>query len=393
MNDADVFAAAHEPWDAVIVGAGVAGSVCALALTGGRSRGEQGHGPVRRVLLVERSAMPRQKVCGCCLAPDGVAALASAGVADVLSDALSMNACELRIGGHAALLPAPGFRVIGRDVLDCRLAAAAHAAGARVLTDWSARVQPDGTVRLGKRTGGVVSLRARAVIVADGLSGSSLADRPEFGWWINPRSRMGLGASLARSPVHLPSGQMAMLCGRCGYLGLVRLPSGEIDVAASLDPAAAREAGGPAQLCTELVRSVGGDAEALSGAGWRGTPLLTRRRTCVESGNVYVIGDAAGYVEPFTGEGMTWAIRSALLGAEIVRAALAGRSAEGSWTRLHQQELAAEHRRCRVVAGLLRHPRALAAAIAVGAYVPSLLNRAASALGPRATQRCEGRAA
>jgi 2-polyprenyl-6-methoxyphenol hydroxylase-like FAD-dependent oxidoreductase len=337
--------------------------------------------------------MPRQKVCGCCLAPGGVAALASAGVADVLSDALSMNACELRIGGHAAILPAPGFRVIGREVLDCRLAAAAQAAGARVVTGWSARVQSDGTVRLGRRTGGVVFLRARAVIVADGLGGSSLADRPEFGWWIDPRSRMGLGASLSRSPVPLPSGQMAMLCGRFGYLGLVRLPTGEIDAAASLDPAAAREAGGPAQVCTELVRSVGGDAEALSGASWRGTPLLTRRRTCIEFGNVYVVGDAAGYVEPFTGEGMTWAIRSALLAAQIIEARLAGRAAPGDWTAAYRQGVASEHRRCGVVACLSRSPRAVRAALAIGSCVPSLLGRVATALGPKPPLVHQGRCA
>ena len=44
----------------------------------------------------------------------------------------------------------------------------------------------------------------------------------------------------------------------------------------------------------------------------RGAPVLTRRRERVEArGRVFVIGDAAGYVEPFTGEGMSWAIEHA----------------------------------------------------------------------------------
>jgi len=383
MDGADVSAAAKVRWDAVVIGAGVAGNVCAHVLAQGGAR----------VLLVERSVLPRNKVCGCCLGPVGVERLEEAGLGAALAGASRIETCELRIGRRTATLPAPGFRVIGRDVLDARLAAAAQSAGAWVLTGWSARVQRGGTVELRKATSGSVTIRARVIIVADGLGGTSLADRPEFGWWTSPRSRMGLGAILKRSPFPLGLEGLSMVCGRAGYLGLVRLPTGEIDAAASLDPAAIRAAGGPATLCAQLVSIAGGDAEAMTNAEWRGTPLLTRRRTRIESGNVYVVGDAAGYVEPFTGEGMTWAIRGSLLVAEIVQAALASRSAAGSWTRLHQQELAAEHRRCRVVARLLRHPRALAAAVAVGAYVPSLLSRAASVLGPRAAQRCEGRAA
>ena len=44
---------------------------------------------------------------------------------------------------------------------------------------------------------------------------------------------------------------------------------------------------------------------------WRGTPILTRRSVRLIHERVFVLGDAAGYVEPFTGEGMAWAIKSA----------------------------------------------------------------------------------
>jgi 2-polyprenyl-6-methoxyphenol hydroxylase-like FAD-dependent oxidoreductase len=274
-----------------------------------------------------------------------------------------------------------------------RLAAAAQAAGASVLTGWSARVQTDGTVELRKATSGAVRIQARAIIVADGLGGSSLAERPEFGWRVAPRSRMGLGATITRSPVPLPTGQMVMLCGRFGYLGLVRLPTGEIDAAASLDPVAARAAGGPAKLCDEIVASVGGDTDALRDANWRGTPLLTRRRKRVESGNVYVVGDAAGYVEPFTGEGMTWAIRGSVIAAEIIDARLAGSAVPGAWATAHRREFASEHRRCGLVAQLARHPRILQAVMTGGSFVPSILNRVAAALGPMRPELHEGRGA
>ena len=47
---------------------------------------------------------------------------------------------------------------------------------------------------------------------------------------------------------------------------------------------------------------------ALAGAEWRGTPLLTRRESRLAANRLFLLGDAAGYAEPFTGEGMTWAV-------------------------------------------------------------------------------------
>lgn len=58
-------AAAATPWQAVIVGAGPAGSAVAIRLARAGWR----------VLLVERSDMPRPKVCGCCLSPQARAEL------------------------------------------------------------------------------------------------------------------------------------------------------------------------------------------------------------------------------------------------------------------------------------------------------------------------------
>ena len=61
---------ATHTWDAVVVGAGPAGSMAALGLARAGAA----------VLLVDRATFPRPKVCGCCLNGAALAALRSACV-------------------------------------------------------------------------------------------------------------------------------------------------------------------------------------------------------------------------------------------------------------------------------------------------------------------------
>jgi flavin-dependent dehydrogenase len=374
--------AAGEAWDAVVIGAGPSGSVaaCALARAG------------RRVMLVERSSMERGKVCGCCLSPGGVEALRRVGMEGALRGAASVTHCTVRAAGAAMRMPTAAYRVIGRGTLDARLAGLAAAAGVEVRVRSSAWVGADGRVHVrqpGDGTGDApVMVTARAVVVADGLGGTSLVERPEFAWRVNRRSRMGVGAVLAAPPVEVPEGEVVMLCAREGYLGLVRLPTGEVDAAAAVDPGAVRAAGGPAALCARIVEGCGGDPSALGSGAWRGTPLLTRSRTAVQAGHVFVLGDAAGYVEPFTGEGMAWAMEGAVLAAGIVDDWLAGRASASSWATAHRTSLQRHHRRCGVVAGLARRAWLVRAGVGLAGRWPAVGRWAASSLGPAAEGAC-----
>ncbi len=382
----DVRETVDRHWDVAVIGAGPGGAVAAKRLA---QRGVS-------VLLIERSTMPRPKVCGGCLAPAGARALQDAGLGTALRDAVELTRCTVHSGEAAARLPAPGYLAIGRDVLDARLTALAAAGGARVLLGFSARVDVDGGLRLTPASaevrelpaGGEYLVRARSVIVADGLSGASLAGRCEFDWRVRPGSRMGAGTMLLSAPIDVEAGEIAMLCDAAGYVGMVRLSSGHVDLAAALDVDAARIAGGPAALCDQIIRRCGGDASVLAGAGWRGTPLLTRHRRCIESGIVKVLGDAAGYVEPFTGEGMTWAIRGALSLSEIVADELQrGSFSPGEWSRAHAALTAASHRRCGVVARLVRCRGVMHAAVRVGERWPAAALLALTLLGPSAPSR------
>src|SRR5690348_14845948 len=105
-------------WDVVVVGAGVAGAVSAMHLA--RSK--------LRVLLVEKSSCPREKVCGGCLNAAALHALAAAGVE--LNDGRDYARKRLACDGRAAEFPLPPGVAISRKRLDAILVEHAIRAGA-----------------------------------------------------------------------------------------------------------------------------------------------------------------------------------------------------------------------------------------------------------------------
>ena len=219
------------------------------------------------------------------------------------------------------------------------------------------------------------------MIVADGLAGTALRDWPGWTSTARPDARVGLGVHLpATHPLArtLDDRAITMLCGRRGYLGLVRLEDGGIDLAAAADRAALKSHGGAGRLARAIAADAGvrfDDAEAWP---WRVTPPLTRSRARLAAPGLFVVGDAAGYVEPFTGEGMAWALAGGVAVVPHVTAAIdAGPLAKGqtsgsAWPRTHRRVVARRQRGCRAVAALLRRPRLTRAAVGVLATVPAL---------------------
>jgi flavin-dependent dehydrogenase len=69
-----------------------------------------------------------------------------------------------------------------------------------------------------------------------------------------------------------------------------------------------------------------------------------------------VVGDAAGYVEPFTGEGIAWAMQSAMLATSLLAGSLAAwdQSIPRRWQRLYNAALSGRQRLCRSLTQLLR---------------------------------------
>lgn len=357
--------------DVVVIGGGPAGTCAAIAAA------RAGLDAV----LVERRRYPKAKACGCCLSDAAVGVLEALGAGDLLSDAIPIRSVRLVSGRREVVIPRAAGAAISRRALDARLATHASAAGVRVLEGAAAEVVGPGLVRASLR--GSVDLRARCIVVADGLGGTSLDGVPGFGWKVQARSRIGIGAELAAGTVDCAPGEIRMHVSRAGYVGCVRLEDGTVDVAAAVCPRALRSAGSPGAFACAALGPAVRAAEVLHGARWSGTPLLTRRRASVAARGILVAGDAAGYVEPFTGEGIGWAMMTGIAAGRHAAACVADPQAWRSWPRAWHDAVHAPRLRCRMVAAALRHPWLVSSAVAVGAAVPGTLAAVAASIGRR----------
>lgn len=360
--------------DVAVIGGGPAGATVAATLAG------RGH----RVMLIDRDEFPRPKVCGCCLADRGVGVLRDLGLHSLIARGLTLDEVEVGAGGRHLRLPFPGSLVLSREDLDTSLVEHARAVGVTVRTRTRAMVGPDRIVRTRDLDHGREhAINARFIVAADGLDGRSLDALPGFAWRISSGSRFGAGTTIPASSVPgdgPPPGRLDMLANRSGYVGLVRLPSGDLDLAAAFDNRAIRELGGPAGAAASILQRQNRPllAALARGLKWRGTPRLTRRRVVADD-RIACVGDAAGYVEPFTGEGMSWALGTATPLADMIDRAILENGTLDGWRRTHAGLVGGDRRRCRLVAQAVRMPGLAHAAIRVASVAPFIRRRLADA--------------
>jgi flavin-dependent dehydrogenase len=338
-------------YDAVVVGAGPAGSATAthLARAGWR------------VALVDRATFPRDKPCAECLCPSAEPLLQELGVLDELEATRPARRPGFRIyapdgsrfqGDFAATRDAAGrsFYETGMQVprarLDTALLGAARRAGTAVYEGWRlGRLERhDGVYVLAPVAGGA-PLRARLLVGADGVH-STVARRLD----LHVPSRMRKVALVAhlRGIADLSDYVEMHVAGR-RYVGIAPL---EPDDTEDGRDAGGNEDDGPgmrSRMCnvalvvdeTRNGNLLKGRAEAFllealaTFPGLRGrldgvtfarrtltTSRLTVRARRVFGDGLLLVGDATGYYDPFTGEGIYRALRSARLAAEVAREAL-----------------------------------------------------------------------
>lgn len=356
--------------DVVVVGAGPAGALAAREIA--RAGGE--------VLLVDRSGFPRRKVCGCCLGAGALAALTRVGLGGLPRrlGAVPLRTFVPTAGGRSASLSLPGGCAVSREALDQALVDAAVREGAEFRSGVLARL---GRVEGGRRVVEIVrgqavtEVFARVVLDASGL-GSGLTEPGGPKARVAHHSRVGLGATFDDADYPVRAGELRMAVGTAGYVGLVRIEQNRLNVAAAVDPAALGHGGAsPGEAIAALLAEAGlPGLSAPSSASWRGTPPLTRTPHAVEAERVLRLGDAAGYVEPFTGEGMCWAMSTAVAVAPL---ALAGvdrwrPSLAGAWRRYDRAELGGARRLCRTIVPALRSRGVVRGALVTLGLFPAL---------------------
>jgi flavin-dependent dehydrogenase len=366
-------------FDVIVCGAGPAGAVAATVLARGGAR----------VLLLDRARFPRAKLCGDTINPGALAVL------DRLQLLARVEPLACRVDGmivtgeRGVTVRAPygpgisGLAVLRRD-LDAALAAAAASAGARF---------EDGVLVRGPLLDDEHGIRVRGVIIA-GRDGANLrVPAPLVIAADGRRSRLAMPLGLTRQPARPRRwaiggyaenvagvgsfGEMHVRRGR--YVGLARVPSGLVNVC--LVVPRSRSAVDPARFLAEAAGSDPALQARLHGARLVGAPMVVGPLAVDASAaglpGLLLAGDAAGFIDPMTGDGLRFALRGGELAAAAALAALGG-SLTPPHVRLareRRREFGAKWRFNRSVRRLVDRPIGLDLAGVAARAAPWLLQR------------------
>lgn len=287
--------------DVAIVGGGPAGSTCAAFCAAAGLR----------VALIERERFPREKVCGDCVNPACLPILHRLGLGDEVEtwphafadavDFVAINGRRVRAGfpnGQARII------TIKRSVFDDRLLNRARAVGTRVFEqatvvglhktrdrDWKIDIVHE-------------TLLTCVLVGADGRNSTvarlcNLLPRPE-------RERIALQAHVPLPPDF--GNRIVLQFLPEGYSGQAPVNDRELNLCLVGTPPTIASLRSWAECEFKLPND----------QAWRTITPLTRAPVPVAHENLFFVGDAAQVVEPFTGEGIYYALRSGELAADAI---------------------------------------------------------------------------
>lgn len=355
--------------DVLVIGGGPAGSAAALTLARAGAR----------VRLIDRAVFPRHKLCGDTLNPGALSILDRLGVGD------DVRACALPITGMT--VTGPGAEVsadypdglrgmsVTRRCLDQLLLNAAADAGACIETGVGVSepvLDNDRVVgvRLAGRGRDVV--RAPIVIAADGR-GSRLAAGLKLSSYASTPRRWAFGAYFSNVTRMSARGEMHIRRGV--YIGVAPLPGGLTNVSVVLDGLGSATAGHYCRADQQMIvhRALNADAvlrdrfavaTQVSPVTVLG-PLAVNARAAGCSG-LLLAGDAAGFVDPMTGDGLRFALRGGELAAHAALDEFAsGRPAYARLAALRRREFSTKWRINRALRVMVGSPGAVGLAALV----------------------------
>jgi flavin-dependent dehydrogenase len=368
-------------YDALIVGAGPAGSTAARLLA---QAGWQ-------VALVEKVQFPRRKVCGEFISAGTLPVLEACGVASAFAVAAGPPVRRLGIYTGNTLLTTPEKKVwgraLGREHLDRLLRDAAVAAGTQLfqpLEMTALRRDGDGFVCALKET----EVATRFLIAACG----SWNTRGVFAPSSEPAPSDLFAFKAHFTASRLPSGLMPLLAFPGGYGGLVHSDSGRTSLSCCirrdvLARVRARHAGNAGKaVLAHIMASNRGVREALGTAVLEGSFLSTGPIRpgvrALHTDGIFFTGNIAGEAHPIIAEGISMAIQGSGLLARLL-IAHRGENYAKAWTR----RFAPRIRAASLFAHLATHDATRAASQALLRVIPSLVTLGArfsgkSVLGP-----------
>ncbi|WP_151633144.1 NAD(P)/FAD-dependent oxidoreductase [Noviherbaspirillum aerium] len=371
-------------FDAIVIGAGPAGSTSAILLANAGWR----------VAIVDKDGFPREKVCGGCIAASNLPLLEALGIGDGLLPLIGppLRQVAFVCGDRMVRASLPPYAdpahpwgaALRREHLDTLLLEQARQSGATIFQPWTAgRVEGGaGQFRCHIRAVGASEKRTLAAPVLIDAHGSW---QPlQYGSGKDQRSRSPsdlLAFKADFTGARLDQGVLPVLSFPGGYGGMVVTDHGAVTLAfcmrrETLEKARLRHPGcGPQEAAANwVIAHCGAVRDMLAGAAqerkWIATgPIRPGIRIGQHAGqhmqHAFLVGNAAGETHPIIGEGMSMAIQSAILLADML-GPHRRHAADAQWQAALQIEYARAWRRH--FAGRIR----LAAVFAHAAMRPAL---------------------
>ena len=364
--------------DVLIAGSGPAGAVAATILARAGAR----------VMVLDRATFPRPKLCGDSLNPGALAVLRRLGLGCATATSMSLDGWILtgedgvRVEGR---YDGANGRAISRGCFDAALTMAAAGAGAHLeqgvlvqgpLID-SSGPQPRVTgVTVNGRQGRALQIRSRIVIAADGRYSRvarALGLSKAAPW---PR-RWAIGAYFEGVSGMTGFGEMHVRSTR--YIGIAPLARGITNAClVTANPGGSR----PSDFLMSTLRRDPMLGDRFAEARMVTTPIclgpLAVDAQAAGAPGLLLAGDAAGFVDPITGDGLRFALRGAELAArEAIRALESGcESAHVRLLEARRREFGAKWRFNRTMRWIVTYPAAIRAAGYGAAILPQLLQQA-----------------